>query len=71
MHWLFVFVFKINAILEKILVYSILDIYSLITCLHNIKEKSEPIIIIDSLSAMYLSFVGFYKNDGKLNNFIN
>lgn len=46
--------------------YSILDIYNLITCLHSLKEKLEPIIFIDSLPTLYLSFIGFDKNDGKL-----
>ncbi|CAH1736479.1 unnamed protein product [Aphis gossypii] len=55
---------EINAILSKIHVYSILDIYKLITCLHGLKEKLEPIIFIDSLPALYLSFIGFDKNDG-------
>ncbi|XP_025194832.1 DNA repair protein RAD51 homolog 4 [Melanaphis sacchari] len=55
---------EIKDILNKIHVYSILNIYNLITCLHCLKEKSEPIIIIDSLPALYLSFIGFDKNDG-------
>lgn len=55
---------KINDILKKIHVYTVLDIYNLITCLHGMKKKLEPIIIIDSLPALYLSFIGFYKNDG-------
>lgn len=46
--------------------YSVLDIYSLMTCLHSLKEKMESFIIIDSLSALFLSFVGFHKNNGKL-----
>jgi len=50
-------------------VYSVIDIYNLITCLHGLKEKLDPIIIIDSLPALYLSFTGFYKNDGKLKIF--
>lgn len=55
---------EINDILNKIHVYSILDIYKLITCLHGLKEKLEPIIFIDSLPALYLSFIGFDNNDG-------
>ncbi|XP_060875683.1 DNA repair protein RAD51 homolog 4 isoform X1 [Metopolophium dirhodum] len=55
---------EINDILKKIYVYSVIDIYNLITCLHGLKEKLDPIIIIDSLPALYLSFIGFYKNDG-------
>lgn len=57
---------QIDDILNKIHVYSILDIYNLITCLHGLKEKLEPVIFIDSLPALYLSFIGFDKNDGKL-----
>lgn len=63
------YLLQINIILKKIHVYSILNIYDLITCLHCLKKESQPIIFIDSLSALYLSFVGFYKNDGKLNNY--
>lgn len=59
-----------NAVLNKIHVYIISDIYTLITCLNSLSEKSERIIIIDSLPALYLSFIGFYKNDGNLYNFI-
>lgn len=60
---------QINSILNKIYVYSIFDIYSLITCLHSLKEKSRLVIFIDSLPALYLSFVYFNNNDGKFNNF--
>lgn len=49
--------------------YSVIDIYNLITCLHGLKQKLDPIIIIDSLPALYLSFIGIYKNDGKLKIF--
>ncbi|XP_060850454.1 DNA repair protein RAD51 homolog 4 [Rhopalosiphum padi] len=55
---------EISEILNKIQVYSVLNIYNLITCLHGLKEKFEPIIIIDSLPALYLSFIGFDKNEG-------
>lgn len=48
--------------------YSVIDIYNLITCLHGLKEKLDLIIIIDSLPALNLS-LGFYKNDGKLKIF--
>lgn len=50
--------------MQKIKVYSILNIYNLITCLHSLKEKSESTIIIDSLPAPYLSFIGLNENDG-------
>lgn len=60
---------QINFILKKIHVYSVFDIYSLITCLHSLKEKPKPVVLIDSLPALYLSFVCFNNNDGKLNNF--
>lgn len=52
--------------MKKIHVHTVLDIYSLMACLHSIKEKSEPIIIIDSILALYLSFIGFNKNDGNI-----
>lgn len=55
--------------MKKIHLYSVLDIYSLITTLHCLKEKSELILIIDSLPALYLSSIGFYKNNGKLTTF--
>ncbi|XP_026804396.1 DNA repair protein RAD51 homolog 4 [Rhopalosiphum maidis] len=55
---------EISDILNKIQVYSVLNIYNLITCLHGLKEKLEPIIIIDSLPVLYLSFIGFDKNEG-------
>ncbi|XP_025417917.1 DNA repair protein RAD51 homolog 4 [Sipha flava] len=54
----------IYGILKKLFVYSVSDIYCCITCLHSLKNKTEPIIFIDSLPAIYLSFVGFLKNDG-------
>ncbi|VVC26637.1 Hypothetical protein CINCED_3A016405 [Cinara cedri] len=59
---------EINSILRKVHVYSVFDLYSLITCLYSLKEKSKPVIFIDSLPALYLSFVCVNNNDGKLNN---
>ncbi|VVC26636.1 Hypothetical protein CINCED_3A016405 [Cinara cedri] len=55
---------EINSILRKVHVYSVFDLYSLITCLYSLKEKSKPVIFIDSLPALYLSFVCVNNNDG-------
>ncbi|XP_050428382.1 DNA repair protein RAD51 homolog 4-like [Adelges cooleyi] len=55
---------QMKVALDKIHVYSILEIYSLISCLHSLKEKSELIIIIDSIPVLYLPFVGSSKNEG-------
>lgn len=45
--------------------YSISDVYSLINCLHGLQPKPEDVIIIDSITAPYLSFVGSSNNEGK------
>ncbi|XP_050535340.1 DNA repair protein RAD51 homolog 4-like [Daktulosphaira vitifoliae] len=53
-----------NTILKKVIIYSISDVYNLFNCLHNLKPNPEDIIIIDSITVPYLSFVGSSKNEG-------